>query len=145
MVTIRVSTHEDAPRLFAIWRSSVEATHDFLSPEDLVAISELVRDTYLPSAEFWLAVDGDDRPLAFMGLSEAHIDALFVSADNRGRGIGRALIAQALSLAGPLSVDVNAQNLQAVDFYLRQGFHETGRSERDSDGRPYPLLHMRMV
>jgi len=39
-------------------------------------------------------------------------------------------------------VDVNEQNDQAVGFYRKMGFTETGRSPTDDDGRPYPLLHM---
>ncbi|MEQ9247207.1 MAG: GNAT family N-acetyltransferase, partial [Nitratireductor sp.] len=27
-------------------------------------------------------------------------------------------------------------------FYRKMGFAVTGRSPRDGDGRPYPLLHM---
>ncbi len=40
-------------------------------------------------------------------------------------------------------VDVNEQNTQALDFYLRRGFHVVGRSPLDGQGRPYPLLHLR--
>jgi putative acetyltransferase len=47
-----------------------------------------------------------------------------------------------LSLHGTLSTDVNLQNSQAVGFYQRMGFVETGRSEVDSQGRSCPLLHL---
>jgi len=40
---------------------------------------------------------------------------------------------------------VNEQNLQGVGFYLHMGFVETGRSETDDQGRPYPLLHLRLA
>ena len=41
-------------------------------------------------------------------------------------------------------LDVNEQNLQALGFYLKQGFEVIGRSEVDGMGQPYPLLHMRL-
>jgi len=43
----------------------------------------------------------------------------------------------------PASVDVNEQNQQAVGFYRRLGFEVEGRSEVDSMGKPFPLLHLR--
>jgi hypothetical protein len=42
-------------------------------------------------------------------------------------------------------VDVNEQNEQALGFYLRMGFEVEGRSELDSTGKPFPLLHMRLI
>ena len=46
-------------------------------------------------------------------------------------------------LKGPLVVDVNEQNPQALQFYLAEGFQVVGRSELDGGGRPFPLLHLR--
>lgn len=53
------------------------------------------------------------------------------------------LLKHGLSLHGALSTDVNMQNAQAIGFYQRMGFVETSRSEVDSQGRPYPLIHLR--
>lgn len=41
-------------------------------------------------------------------------------------------------------VDVNEQNNEAVGFYLHLGFHQTGRSELDSMGKPFPLLNLEL-
>lgn len=41
-------------------------------------------------------------------------------------------------------VDVNEQNFEAHRFYLRYGFMNVGRSETDSAGRPFPIIHMRL-
>ncbi len=78
-----------------------------------------------------------------MLIDGAHMEALFIDPDVRGLGIGRQLLQYGLSLHGALSTDVNVQNAQAVGFYQRMGFIETGRSEVDSQGRPYPLIHLR--
>lgn len=69
MIRIRLAEPDDTPRAFDIWREAVLATHGFLSPEDFRQISQLVAERYLPQAPLWLAVDSEDRPLAFMGLS----------------------------------------------------------------------------
>ncbi|GAA5539852.1 MULTISPECIES: acetyltransferase [Brucella] len=143
MPHIRLSSATDAPALTEIWRASVRATHDFLSPEDFREIETLVSEHYLPNAEVWV-IEDDGRPVGFMGLTDNQIDSLFIAADQRGKGIGKRLIAHAQSLnGGTLTVDVNEQNAQAVGFYRHMGFIETGRSETDDQGRPYPLIHMR--
>lgn len=146
MTTIRQSTLEDIPALALIWRSAVLATHDFLLPADFEAISTLVVESYLPHAKFWVAVDIYDNPIGFMGLKDNHIDSLFIMPQHHGQGIGKKLVAHAAQIAGALlSVDVNEQNVSAVGFYKRLGFQVTGRSSCDSDGRPYPLLHMKQI
>lgn len=143
MPHIRLSSATDAPALTEIWRASVRATHDFLSPEDFREIETLVSEHYLPNAEVWV-IEDDGKSVGFMGLTDNQIDSLFIAADQRGKGIGKRLIAHAQSLnGGTLTVDVNEQNAQAVGFYRHMGFIETGRSETDDQGRPYPLIHMR--
>ena len=143
MDSIRLSTPSDTAALAAIWRASVRATHDFLSDTDFREIDTLVSEHYLPTARVWVALHGEGKPCGFMGLSGAHVDALFIDPARRGQGVGRRLLGHAASLAGALSVDVNEQNRQAVDFYRHMSFEVIGRSPLDDAGRPYPLLHMR--
>ena len=52
------------------------------------------------------------------------------------------MLEHARKLKGPLQVDVNEQNPRAVGFYLSNGFVVAGRSSTDSQGQPFPLLHM---
>lgn len=139
---IRAATVADAPRNLEIWRAAVRATHDFLAPDDLEAIDALVAE-HLPAMVSWVKVDGEDRPLGFIAMTEAHVDALFVDPARHGSGVGRALMDHARSLHPALTVDVNEQNPRAIGFYERLGFARTRRSETDDQGRPYPLLHMR--
>ncbi|MGB3288970.1 MAG: acetyltransferase [Burkholderiaceae bacterium] len=142
MYTLRRSRPEDGPALVDLWRRSVDATHHFLSAEDRKAIDAEVRD-FLPHAPVTVAVDENDNPHGFMFIDGTHMGALFIDPDVRGNGIGRQLLQYGLSLHGALTTDVNMQNSQAVGFYQRMGFVETGRSEVDSQGRPYPLIHLR--
>ncbi|VEE51106.1 N-acetyltransferase GCN5 [Stenotrophomonas maltophilia] len=142
MTTLRPSRADDGVALVDLWRRAVDATHDFLSTEDRQAIDAEVAG-FLPHAPLTVAVDAQDRPLGFMLIDGTHMEALFIDPDVRGTGIGRQLLQHALSLHPQLSTDVNAQNAQAVGFYRRMGFVETGRSPLDSQGRPYPLIHLR--
>lgn len=142
MIRIRQSIPADGERAVQIWRDAVDATHDFLTSEDRVAIEQEVAG-FLPAAPLWLAVDADDRPIGFMLLGGASMEALFIDPAHRGEGVGRALVGHALTLHPALTTEVNEQNIQAVGFYERMGFVPTGRSERDGQGRAYPLIHLR--
>jgi len=139
---IRKCRSEEGARVVAIWRAAVEATHDFLRSGDIDRLDALVRD-FLPRVPLWVATDEDDRPIGFMGLSEAHMDSLFIDPAWHGAGVGRALIEHALTLHPVLTTDVNEQNQLALTFYRRMGFVPTGRSPIDENGFPYPLLHLR--
>jgi len=141
-ITMRASAPGDGATVLQIWRDAVDATHDFLSAADRKAIDAEVAD-FLPSAPLWLAVDGADRPVGFMLLNGAHMDALFIAPAHRGKGVGRMLVLHALARAPGLSTDVNEQNDQAVGFYRRLGFVPVGRSALDGQGRPYPIIHLR--
>jgi len=138
----RPSIPEDADRLFDIWQDAVKATHDFLNLQDFDAIAAEVRP-YVTSASLWVIDDESGLPAAFMGMSGAHIDSLFVAPSQHGRGIGRSLVDHAARTAGALTVDVNEQNGDAISFYERLGFVRFDRSPLDDAGRPYPLLHLR--
>lgn len=142
MIVIRSSKPDDGERVVEIWRDAVDATHDFLAPNDRMAIDEMVCG-FLPAAPLWLAVDANDRPIAFMLIDEGHMEALFVDPEVRGQGVGAALVRHGLSLQSTMTTDVNEQNGQAAGFYERMGFRRTGRSPLDGQGRPYPLIHLR--
>ena len=143
MLTLRRSRQDDAPRTYEIWRTSVEATHDFLSPLHLLQIDDLVRNSYLPGVELLLAVDDQDIARGFLGSTNYRIDALFVHADSRGKGIGRLLVDHIRKSHSQVTVDVNEQNVSGRGFYRRLGFVPVGRSETDGQNLPYPLLHLR--
>lgn len=141
MVTIRQSTPDDGPRVIAIWRDAVDATHGFLTTEDRLIIDRQV-SAFLPGTPLWLALDPEERTIGFMGLTGAHMDALFIDPERRRTGAGRALVQHAIAMHGSLSTDVNEQNEQAVEFYRHLGFVPVGRSPTDAEGRLYPLIHM---
>jgi putative acetyltransferase len=141
MFTIRRARADEGERIIEIWRGAVDATHDFLSDSDRAVIDDEVCD-FLPQAPMLLAVDQDDRPLAFMLMEGGHMEALFVDPAFHGQGIGAELVRYGLALAPGMTTDVNEQNAQAVRFYERLGFSRIGRSPLDGQGRPYPLIHL---
>ena len=145
-MNIRKATTTDREALFDVWLRSVRATHTFLSEEDVQNLIPAVRE-YLASeeSEFWV-IDGDDGNVAgFMGMREATIESLFLAPEVFRKGYGRAMVDHARTLHDQLTVDVNEQNEQARRFYESCGFVVAGRSELDEAGRPFPLLHLRLM
>ena len=95
---------------------------------------------------FTLAVDDEDRAVGFAAVSPdtiaartAWLDKLYVRADCRGKGIGRALLervrAQALEMnARVLRLRVNRDNAGAVAAYQRAGFAIEASDVKDIGG-----------
>ena len=129
--------------MFEVWYTSVLATHDFVSESDFAEICVQVRNDYLPSREFTVAVDADDWVIGFLAVEGSEVDSLYIAPAYRGQGLGRRFIAEAATRAEHLEVEVNAQNEQAVGFYKAMGFGVISSTKLDAHGRPYPLLRMR--
>ena len=143
--TIRPLLPADRGLLPGIWLRSVRATHAFLDEAEIQQLLPLVKDELAAESELelWILADREGRPVGFMGLLGASLEALFLDPDHRGRGDGRRLVAHARGLKGPLTVEVNEQNVEAVRFYRAMGFATFDRLPEDGAGRPYPVLHMR--
>jgi len=84
---------------------------------------------------YLIAVDGDGRALGYAGLRavgvEGDVQTIAVAEVARGRGIGRALLAELLAEAGrrgvrELFLEVRADNEVARGLYASVGFEEIG-------------------
>ncbi len=135
----------DFAQLTDVWEASVRATHDFLREEDIQKMKPLVRDEYLYLVTLFGIRDANGRILGFIGVAGNKIEMLFIHPGARGKGTGRQLLRYAVDHLGTDQVDVNEQNGQAVGFYLHAGFKVAGRFERDGQGQPFPLLHLKLV
>lgn len=137
-------TPEEYPRVVEVWEASVRATHHFVAESDIEIFRPLVFDE-LPHTDLACVRDRNGLVAGFIGLAEGKVEMLFIHPEHRAQGIGRTLLRYAIQERGATTVDVNEQNDQALGFYLRMGFVVVGRSELDSNGKPYPLLHMRLA
>ncbi|MDU5111457.1 MAG: GNAT family N-acetyltransferase [Clostridium sp.] len=135
---------DDIRNILKVWESSVRATHDFLSEEDILSLTPNV----VEGADYvndLLCVRNDKGIIkAFMGVHNNKIEMLFISDECRGVGIGKKLIEYAIKVLNVNYVDVNEQNLQAVGFYKHMGFEVFERSDVDEQGNPFPILHMKL-
>lgn len=142
--TVSGLTPPDYPEIMRVWEASVRATHHFLAEEDIVLYRRLIPEKYLDNVRLYGVRDAGGMILGFLGVSDDQIEMLFIHPDVRGKGIGRTLLDHAVNVLGLRRVDVNEQNEQAVGFYLHAGFVVTGSSGIDGEGRPYPILHMKL-
>ena len=142
---IRPSLPTDRDALVEIWLRAVRATHTFLSEEDIEFYLHSMRAGGFTGVETWVLCSESGAPMGFMGLDGVKVESLFLAPEVHGTGGGRSLLRHAQTLKGELQVDVNEQNGAARRFYEACGFVVEGRSELDSTGRPYPILHMRLV
>ena len=138
---VRAARDRDHQALTALWRRSVEASHTFLAPGAVDEIETGVRVALSAVPELWLA-EAEGAPAGFLGCTGSHVEMLFVAPERFGRGVGSLLLAHARRRHGPLTLEVNEDNAAALAFYRARGFAVTGRSPVDSEGRPYPLLHL---
>ena len=133
----------DYPELAQVWEDSVRATHDFLPDAYVRLLREHVLYRYLDAVMLVCCKDRQ-RICGFAGVASSRVDMLFVAPAYRGQSVGRRLLRYAINELNAETLDVNEQNLQALGFYLHEGFEVVGRSPTDGLGQPYPLLHMRL-
>ncbi|OPB88977.1 GNAT family N-acetyltransferase [Elizabethkingia ursingii] len=137
---IREANLEDYGNVIRVWEASVRATHHFLDPEDITFYKSIIPEA-LPQVKLFI-YEIEGQTAGFMGISGNTLDMLFVDPDYRRKGIGSKLFQYAQSAFKISRVDVNEQNQQAVDFYLKTGFVQTGRRATDDFGKAYPILEM---
>ena len=135
----------DYPELIKVWEASVRATHDFLTEEDIALLKPLILEEYFDAVLLRCVKDQQGKILGFGGVAENKLEMLFVLPESRGRGVGSFLCKYAIENLNVSTVDVNEQNPQAIGFYKHIGFQIMGRSPVDGQGRPFPLLHMKLV
>jgi putative acetyltransferase len=141
---IHTPRQSDYPELARIWEDSVRATHDFLPSSYISMLKSMVLNQYLDAVMLICSKDTRQRITGFAGIAAGKVEMLFIDPEHRGQGLGKLLLTHAIEHFHADELDVNEQNLQALGFYLKQGFEVIGRSEVDGMGQPYPLLHMRL-
>ena len=141
--TIETVSQKDFHEIVEVWEASVRATHHFITEEYIQQIKPLLLNEYLDMVDIKCIRNAASQIIGFSGIAEGKIEMLFIHPDWFGKGAGKSLVHYAIHSQHATKVDVNEQNEQAIAFYQRMGFQVTGRSETDSLGKPYPLLHMR--
>lgn len=79
-----------------------------------------------------------------MGIEENKLEMLFIASEYRGKGIGKKMLFHGIENYGVNDLAVNEDNPQAKGFYEHIGFKVYQRNELDDQGKPYPVLYMKL-
>ena len=145
IVEITNRTQGLTEQLLAVWESSVRATHLFLSDDEIQRIKEYVPQALSGIAHLVIAEDETGQPVAFMGIEDGTLEMLFITPEERGKGLGKRLIQYGIASCAVERLAVNEQNPRAKGFYEHMGFHVYKRTDLDEQGNPYPLLYMSLT
>jgi putative acetyltransferase len=143
---LQIKPYNDIYRqqVLEIWEQSVLATHDFLTQTDFEEIKLLVESINFNDLEVF-CLTNENFVLGFIGVADKKIEMLFLDPKYFGQALGQKLLSFAVSELAANKLDVNEQNIKALRFYQKFGFETFERTEKDDQGRNYPLLRMRLV
>ncbi len=118
-------------QLLKVWESSVKATHLFLSEDEIENIKKYVPQA-LKEIPFLITAENENQiPIGFMGIVEQHLEMLFISQEERGKGLGKELLQYGIEKHSVQDLAVNEQNPLAKGFYEHMGFEAYKRTEFD--------------
>ncbi len=89
-------------QLIEIWESSVRATHDFLSDENISSLKPLILEHYFDAVELRAAKNNHNKIVGFIGGAECNVEMLFISPDSRNKGVGSLLVKYAVEIYLPV-------------------------------------------
>ena len=119
---IRKFEIQDLDAVMQTWLHGNLDAHAFIPADFWTGHFEMVRDM-LPQAELYVHENEADRQIdGFIGLTENHIEGIFVAKAARSKGIGKALLEYAKSLKPYLTLSVYQKNERAFAFYRREQF-----------------------
>ena len=129
-------------QLLDVWESSVRATHLFLSGDEIEHIKKYVPQAFNEIPHLIIVTNENQVLVGFMGIVERHLEMLFISDKERGKGLGKELLKYGIEKYSIHDLAVNEQNPLAKGFYEHMGFKVYKRTDHDEQGNPYPLLYM---
>lgn len=128
--------------LLKVWENSVKATHLFLSNDEINNIKQYVPQALKAVSHLIIAKNAQGSPAGFMGIENESLEMLFITPEERGKGLGKQLIQYGIEHYSVKKLAVNEQNPKAKGFYEHMGFQVYKRTDQDEQGNPYPLLYM---
>ena len=143
---IRKFETQDLDAVMQIWLHGNLDAHPFIPASFWTDHFEMVRDM-LPQAELYVHENEATRQIdGFIGLTENHIEGIFVAESARSKGVGKSLLEYAKSCKPYLTLSVYQKNERALAFYRREQF--TVQSEgidKDTNEADIQMLWMRQA
>ena len=132
---LRLAELDDASACATILNDWIDTTDWMPRVHDPEEVEDFLRDTVLRRRACWVA-ENSAGICGFLALdiSDRLVSLLYLAADERGRGTGKALLDRA-KRACPrgLGLWTFVANSGARRFYEREGFREVARTDGDND------------
>jgi GNAT superfamily N-acetyltransferase len=133
IIALRAAQPTDAGRLGAMITEAVNA-HTWKprlhsAAQDIDHVGTMIDRGWVTVAELGEATGG------FMARDNWDVHALFVGPSWQNRGVGSALVRDAMQHSPKLALWTFQRNTGAQQFYLRHGFVEVDRTEGDNEER----------
>jgi hypothetical protein len=123
---IRPLAPDELDALVRLWNETKRDTYRFIPQERDRTLEEdgaFFRANVLPRCAIWVAA-APDGLLGFLALEGSYVDRLYVHPRAQRRGVGEALLRQALAVSpAGLELHTHQRNHKARAFYRKLGFH----------------------
>jgi GNAT superfamily N-acetyltransferase len=141
MTSIRPATPADVAPVARLFRQVRQACLPYLpdlhtSAEDLA----FFRDHVFPAAVVWVA--GESEVVGFCAWRPGWVDHLYIHPERHGKGLGTALLTQAMAGQVALRLWVFQRNVPALRFYAARGFRAIEHTDgsRNEEREPDTLM-----
>ena len=139
---IRAAMLRDMSECAEIVNAWIDATKWMPRVHPREDVAEFYRDTVFTRFEVFVA-ENDNHVAGMVALAPDNtVSALYVHGDERGKGVGKALLDHAKKKAeGPVELWTFVANRDAQAFYKREGFAEVGRTDGDNEEKLPDILY----
>ncbi len=147
---MKIIVTKDRPKelleqLTNVWEKSVRASHLFLTEDEINEIKQFIPQAIQAVPTLVIAVNDVEIPVGFMGTSTGELEMLFIAPDEWGKGLGKRMVQYCIRELCVREVNVYEDNSKAYGFYEKMGFVSYKRSAHDEQGRPHPIVYMKVI
>lgn len=142
MLVIRQYVDEDLDEVIALWyRSWTHTFPNLKHPQPFEQWKSRFQNDYAKQEDVWVAAT-QAQIVGFVVVSDSVITQIFVDIDAQRSGVGTALLNQAKRISpSGLRLTTLKQNVQARQFYEKQGFVAGTRGLNPINGQPNIEYH----
>ena len=138
---IRAFEENDLTAIMQIWLDINIKAHYFIPKKYWTDNYEMVRSV-LPQAEIYVYENDATKQIdGFIGLSNEHIEGIFVRESVQSTGIGKQLLEYVKSVKFNMSLCVYQKNTRAIQFYQREQFViQSENTNHDTNQKEYVMI-----
>ncbi len=153
---MRIATQEDLPRIVSIYNTTIPSRQ---STADITEVTIAARrdwfKQHIPGKHPLLVHEHNGMVIAWVSFQAFYGRAaydhtaeisIYISPENRGKGLGRALLSEALGMTGKLDIKtlvsfIFSHNCASIRLFKSLAFEEWGRLPEvaEMDGKEYSL------